>query len=71
METLSRMEAQNEWLIRVVLEENRCALETDLRVQDLQDWKSVISSKWAVIAAFVIICFPVVVKAIVDRLWRP
>jgi len=71
VETLSRMEAQNEWLIKAVLEGNRSAIETDLRVQELQDWKSMVSSKWAVVAAFLLICLPVLVKAILDRLWKP
>jgi len=68
VETLSRMEAQTGWLIKAVLEGNRSAVETDLRVQELQDWKTMVSSKWAVVVAFLIICFPVIVKAVLDRL---
>ena len=71
VETLSRMEAQNEWLINAFLEGNRSAIETDLRVQELQDWKSMVSSKWAVVAAFLVVCLPVVIKGILDRLWKP
>lgn len=71
VETLSRMEAQNEWLITVVLGENRSTVETDLRVQELQDWKSMVSSKWAVIAAFLLICLPVAVKEVLNRLLKP
>jgi hypothetical protein len=68
--TLSRMEAQNEWLIRAVLESNRSIIETDLRVQDVQDWKSMISSKWAVIVVFILMCIPVALKALLERLWK-
>jgi hypothetical protein len=71
VETLSRMEAQNEWIIKVALDENRANIETDLRVQEIQDWKSMVSSKWAVVAAFLLICAPVVVEKILARILKP
>ena len=66
VETLSRMEAQNAWIIKAVLEENRADIETDLRVQELQDWKAMVSSKWAVVAAFPVVCLPVLIKWMFD-----
>ena len=71
VETLSRMEAQNEWLIKAVLEGNRSVIETDLRVQEVQDWNTMVSSKWAVIAGFLLLCLPVIIKAIFDKLLKP
>ena len=46
-------------------------IETDLRVQEVQDWNTMVSSKWAVIAGFLLLCLPVIIKAIFDKLLKP
>ena len=62
VETLSRMESQNEWLIAVVVDNNRAIVETDIRVQEVQDWKSIISSKWAIIVGICLLLLPVLIE---------
>ena len=71
VESTSRMEAQNGWIIDAIIAGNRTNLETDLRVQDLQDWKTMVCSKWSIAAAFLMLSFPVLVKAILDKVWKP
>lgn len=68
VETLSRMEAQNEWLIKASLENNRAERETDIRVQELQDWKTVVTSKWAVVAALLLLIVPVAIERAISKL---
>jgi len=68
IESLSRMEAVYEWLVKAALDGNRADIETDLRVQEVEDWKSMISSKWAVIGGFLLLCLPILVEKIVTRL---
>lgn len=70
VETLSRMESQNEWLIRAVIEQNRSANETDLRVQEIQDWKAVISSKWAILFGFIAVCVPIAISKLISYLFK-
>ena len=68
IESLSRMESVHEWLVKAVLEGNRADIETDLRVQEVEDWRSMVSSKWAVVAGFLVLCLPILVEKIVARL---
>ena len=68
IESLSRMESVHEWLVRAALDGNRADIETDLRVQEVEDWKSMVSSKWAVIGGFLLLCLPILVEKIVDHL---
>ncbi len=68
IESLSRMESVHEWLVKAALDSNRADIETDLRMQEVEDWKSMISSKWAVIAGFILLCLPILVEKIVVHL---
>src|SRR5208337_619399 len=68
IESLSRMESVHEWLVKAVLDGNRADIEADLRVQELEDWKSMISSKWAVIGGFLLLCLPILIEKIVAHL---
>jgi hypothetical protein len=67
VETLSRMEAQTDWTIRAVLEENRGLLETDVRLQEVQEWKKMLCSKWAVIAIIATALIPALIAEAVSR----
>ena len=71
VDAVSRLEAQNDWLTHVAVENRRELADIDERVQVIQDWKTAIGSKWALIAAALVICLPVMAKAIMDRLWKP
>lgn len=68
IESLSRMESVHEWLVKAALDGNRADIETDLRTQELEDWKSMISSKWAVIGAFLLLCLPILLEKIAAHL---
>lgn len=68
IESLSRMESVHEWLVKGVLDGNQADIELDLRVQIVEDWKSMISSKWAVIGGFLLMCLPILLEKIVSRL---
>src|SRR4051812_19391275 len=70
VETLSRMESQNAWLIDSMLDQNRAAIETDVRVQVVEDWKSVISGKWAIVAGFILICVPIVITKLIGLVFK-
>lgn len=70
MESLSRMESVYEWLVKAALDGNKADIDTDLRMQQLEDWKSVISSKWAVIGGFLLLCLPILIEKIVARLFQ-
>jgi hypothetical protein len=67
IESLSRMESVHEWLVKAALEANRAAIEIDIRVQAVEDWKSMVSSKWTVIAGFLLICLPILLEKLVSR----
>jgi hypothetical protein len=66
VETLSKMEQQNAWLITAVVEGNRINLEIDRRLVRLERWQSIFSGKWAVLVGIVILVGPVVLKTLVD-----
>jgi hypothetical protein len=68
---LSRMEAQNEWIVKSLIDNNRSLIETDLRMQELQDWKAMVSSKWGIVGAFLLCCCPVVIKIVIEHLLKP
>lgn len=66
--SLSKMESEREWLINSVLELNRSLIETDLRTQELQDWQSMVSSKWAVVGGFLLLCLPILIEKVLTHL---
>lgn len=66
--SLSKMESEREWVINSVLDLNRSLIETDLRTQELQDWQSMVSSKWAVVGGFLLLCLPILVEKVVAHL---
>jgi hypothetical protein len=68
IESLSRIESVYEWLVKAALDGNKTDIETDLRVQEMEDWRSMISSKWAVIGGFLLLCLPILVERVVARL---
>jgi hypothetical protein len=70
VESLSRVEAVHEWAVKAILDGNRADIETDLRVQSVEDWKAAISSKWAVIAAFLVMCLPILLEKLIGKLLK-
>jgi hypothetical protein len=65
--SLSRMEAVFEWLISSALAGNKADIETDLRLQVVEDWKAIVSSKWAVITVFILLLLPIVLEKVLNH----
>lgn len=70
VESLSRIESAHEWLIKAALEGNRIDLDTDIRTQEIEDWKAMVTSKWAVICVFLAALLPLVLEKILDHLGK-
>jgi len=77
VETLSRLENQNNWLVSALLKVNKDVLDCDRRINEIKkdvsiisDWKQLISGKWAVLAALGLIIASASVKLIFDALWH-
>lgn len=70
-EAISIIQAQNEWLIEAALESNRIHIESDIRIQEVQDWKAMFSSKWTVIAGFFLLLIPVALKSLLEHYLKP
>lgn len=64
IEAISRMEQRDEWIIAAILDCNRSNIESDLRIQELQDWQALISSKWAVLLGCLALIAPVLLEKI-------
>ncbi len=68
VETLSKIEQQNQWLINAAIECNRVNVETDVRLQQMEKWKDMLTSKWAVVSCILLLMVPVAVKSLIDYL---
>lgn len=69
VETLSRMEQQNTWLIVAAVKANTAVIDLDTRQTKVELWKERLTSKWALAIGAAIIAAPAVLKAAIDRLW--
>lgn len=69
VETLSRMEQQQEWLINSQLETNRAVLETDLRMQTVEEWKTMVTYKASTVIALAVIVIPMFIERILGLIW--
>ena len=70
-ESLSRMEAQNNWLILSTMEGNRAVRELDQRVAINERWRSGLTNRWSVVLYIVVLFVPVFLKSLFDRYFRP
>lgn len=71
VETLSKMEQQNTWLIKAVVEGNRANIEEDKRLLKVERWKQNITSKWAIIAGLFLILFPLFARELISKWLNP
>lgn len=78
VETLSKMEQQNTWLIEAVSEGNRQIIDLDQRhdstvkrIVTVETWKNKFSAKWAVIAAIGIVVSTYAIKHLIDHWLKP
>ncbi len=77
VETMSRLENQNNWLVNALLKVNKDVLDCDRRITEtnrnvatVSDWKQLMSGKWAVLAAISLILLSVLAKFLLDALWH-
>jgi len=77
VETMSRLENQNNWLVSALLKVNKDVLDCDRRITEinktvatLSDWKQLISGKWAVVAALGLVVLSALLKMVFDALWH-
>jgi NADP-dependent 3-hydroxy acid dehydrogenase YdfG len=68
LEAISRMEQEQAWLIRVVLETNKATIESDLRMQEVQDWKQMVTYKASGVVALALIVMPLLVEWIFGKI---
>jgi hypothetical protein len=68
IESLSRMESVHAWLVKAALDGNRADIENDLRTQELEDWKAMVCSKWAVVGGFLLLILPILLQKLADHL---
>lgn len=77
VETMSRLENQNNWLVGAVKRVNKDTLDCDRRiigvrkdVSTISDWKQLMTGKWAIIGVITMIVVPVLLKFLLDGLWH-
>ncbi len=71
VETLSRMEQQNSWIVLATVESNAAVMELDERELKVETWRERITSKWAVFLAILVVLAPVILKSVLDHYWKP
>lgn len=78
IETLSKTEQQNEFLINAALENNRVNRDIDRRMQKqesiiderlkiVEGWQKMVTNKWSVVLAFILWISPLVAKIAWDK----
>ncbi len=70
VETLSKMEQQNQWIMLATMETNLAVIELDERTGKVESWKDRITSKWALVLGLVMLVVPVLLKALIDHYWK-
>ncbi len=68
LEAISRMEQETAWLSRAVLDGNRAMVETDARVQAVEEWKQMVNYKASGVIALALIIIPLLVEWIFGKL---
>jgi hypothetical protein len=67
VESLSRLEQQQEWLVVAMLETNRIQRDLDKRLQRVESWQEKLTSKWALIMGVVVWLSPIGVKYLLEH----
>ena len=71
VETLSRMEQQNAWLIERALDVNKAVVDIDYTQQEFEEWRRLFRSRYAVVLWVVTIATPVLIKYALDLMLHP
>lgn len=67
VQTLSKMEQENAWLIVGLVESNAHALDLDVRLQKVEQWKDRLTSKWTLVFGAAALTVPILFKALLDH----
>lgn len=51
VETLSKLDFKTDWVVDKVIEANEQQIDIDTRLQRIENWKAVLSGKWALLGA--------------------
>lgn len=77
VETMSKLENQNNWMVSCLLKVNRDVLDVDRRIVETKEevgklhlWKQSISGKWAVVGLIGVILLSAGAKFMFEALWR-
>lgn len=70
VQTLSKMEQENVWLVGMMSVTNDAVMDIDVRLQKVEQWKERLTSKWTLLLGAAALTFPVLLKAIFDHLLR-
>lgn len=51
------LNSKADWLVEKLIEVNAAVIDTDIRLQRVENWKTVLTGKWAVLAGVGVIVF--------------
>lgn len=68
VESLSKLEQQNTWLMVAAVEANAAIMELDTRQTKVEIWKDRLTSKWAMVLGACVLLAPVLFKAAIEYL---
>lgn len=67
VESMSKMESRNEWLEVAAVDNRHAVIDIDERLASVERWRSMLTSKWSVAIGFGLLCFPVILKVIIEK----
>jgi len=67
VESMSKMEARNEWLDTAAVDNRQAIIDLDERMDKVEKWRAVLMSKWSVIIAVGVVFLPVLVKVLIEK----
>ena len=70
VETLSKMEQQNAWLIVSAVKSNSAIVDLDVRQSRVELWKERLTSKWALVIGFALIIGPMLLQTLISFIFK-
>jgi len=70
VETLSKMEQQNSWLIGAAVKGSAAVVDLDTRQAKVEQWKDRLMSKWSLVVVAFGLAAPVALTKIVEYIWK-
>ena len=64
VETISKLDQKTDWLLQKTVDTNEHVLADDVRLTKVEEWKSLFSGKWAVIAGIAFMATTAVASAL-------